>query len=302
MLPYLWMLFSAAAFTGMSELAHALNGRCHWMVVALARTSLALVFTFSLARARGIQLVFFRPRTLWLRSLAGSVSLLCTFYAFKQLPASDVVAITNMFPIWVALLSWPILRERPGPEVWLAVLSSVAGAMLINQPHLSADVATTDRLGGSLAAMVSSVLSAVVVIGLNLLQNVPSQAIVVHFSGVATVFCLAALPISGASAEDAFGLSLSTYLLLAAMGLSATVGQIFLTKAFAAGTASKVAVVALSQVVFCFVFELVVGWRRFQSSSLAGMILIIGPTAWMLLRRSLAHAARVPAGPADGME
>ena len=40
------------------------------------------------------------------------------------------------------------------------------------------------------------------------------------------------------------------------LGLSASVGQIFLTKAFAAGPASSVAVVALSQVVFCYVFEL----------------------------------------------
>src|SRR5262245_34488798 len=116
MLPYLWMLVSAAAFACMSELAHALSDRCHWMITALARTGLVLVFTSILAAAHRTPLVFWRPRTLWVRSLTGSVSLLCTFYAFKCLPASDVIAVTNMFPVWVAVLSWPILGERPQAE------------------------------------------------------------------------------------------------------------------------------------------------------------------------------------------
>lgn len=302
MLPYLWMLTGAAAFTVMSELAHALNHDCHWTVVALARTSLAFVFTFSLAKSRGIPLVFWRPGTLWLRSIFGSISLMCTFYAFKNLPASDVVVITNMFPIWVAILSWPILGERPSFEVWPAVLCSVAGAALINFGEQGAAVPGADRIGGLVTAGVSSVLSAGVVIGLNLLQRIPSQTIVVHFSGVATCFCLALMTTAGTRQEHFTSLAPTTWLLLIALGLSASVGQIFLTKAFAAGPASRVAVVALSQVVFCYVFELCFLGRAFQWNSLAGMMLIIVPTAWMLLRGEVSRAARVPPGPADVME
>ncbi|MGC3968907.1 MAG: EamA family transporter [Pirellulales bacterium] len=208
MSPYVLMLAGAASFTLMSELAHVLNKECHWTVVALARTALAFLFTFVLAKSQGIPLVFWRPHTLWLRSIAGSISLMCAFYAFKNLPASDVVVITNMFPIWVAILSWPMLGERPGPEVWPAVFCSVAGAALVNYPlEIPVEVTTgppLDRTGGAIAACISSVLSAVVVIGLNLLQNVPSQAVVVHFSGVATVFCLAIMPWVGADGSFHF--------------------------------------------------------------------------------------------------
>jgi drug/metabolite transporter (DMT)-like permease len=227
---------------------------------------------------------------------------MCAFYAFKNLPASDVVVITNMFPIWVAILSWPILGERPGPGVWPAVLCSVAGAALINYQSGDAVTAGGDRIGGAIAAGVSSVLSAVVVIGLNLLHRVPSQAIVVHFSGVATVFCLALMPLAGAENSHLSTLNSGTMLRLAGMGLFASIGQIFLTKAFAAGPASKVAVVALSQVVFCYVFELGFLGRAFQWQSLAGMMLIVVPTAWMLLHGEVSRAASVPPGPADGME
>ena len=290
MLPYIWMLISAAAFAGMSEFAGALNRlECHWMIVALARTSLALIFTACLAFAQKTPLVLWGPRTLWVRSLAGSVSLLCSFYALHRLPPSDAIAITNMFPIWVAVLSWPVLGERPGPIVWFAVLSSVAGATLMNLPGEGGINA------GAIFALVSSVLSAVVVIGLNLLQNVPSKAIVVHFSATATLFTLAACPRAGVTTEHFTSLSPLMIAMLLALGLSATVGQIFLTKAFAAGTASKVSVVALSQVVFCALFEFVFLQRSFQLYTILGMGLVILPTAWMMLRRDVSHLPAIPA-------
>lgn len=311
------MLIGAIAFGSMSELAHAVSGHCHWLVVAFARSFLALTFTFLLARSQRTELVFWRPPTLWVRSICGSVSLLCSFYAFKHLPASDVIAITNTFPVWVAILSWPFLGERPSREVWFAVICAVAGSILINQPHASADLTGADvvadeiQLGslrisqkflGALAAAVSSVLSAVVVIGLNLLHKIPSQAIVVHFSAVATVFCLAAAPWQPDVANSLTTLAPSTLGMLGAIGLCATVGQIFFTKAFAAGTASKVAVVALSQVVFCYLFELTFLGRRFQWLSLCGMILIIGPTALMLWRRKSRAARAAATIPAEGLE
>jgi drug/metabolite transporter (DMT)-like permease len=293
MLPYLWMLISAFAFACMSELAWALQERCHWMITALARTSLVLVFVTILAAVHRTPLVLWGPKTLWMRSLTGSVSLLCSFYALHALPASDAIAITNTFPIWVAVLSWPILGERPSWEVWVAVFCSVVGAVMMNRPS-----------GGALnlgvaAACCSSFLSGLVVIGLNLLHRVPSQAIVVHFSAIATLFTLAALPQANVSWSDFTGLSSTAIALLLALGAAATVGQLFLTKAFAAGPASKVAIVALTQVVFCALFEFGILDRRFHWGTVVGMILVIVPTAWMMLRRD---ASKISAMAAVGNE
>jgi drug/metabolite transporter (DMT)-like permease len=309
MTPYWWMLVSAAAFACMSELAADLKHECHWIITALARTALALVFTGGLAIVRKVPLYFWRPRTLWFRSLTGSVSLLCTFYAFKLLPASDVIALTNMFPIWVAVFSWPLLGERPSPIVWLAVGCSVGGAWLINQPNFGAAAGggPAPSQWGVVTAMISSVLSALVVIGLNKLHRLPSQAIVVHFSGVATLFCLAAILASTFSQESTissndFHLGAVTIIKLLALGLSATIGQIFLTKAFAAGSAAKVAVVALSQVVMCLAFELGFRLRDFHWLSILGMMLIVGPTAWMLLRRDASRLSTMTTAAAEQTE
>ena len=90
MLPYLWMLLGSLAFALMSTLAHALADSCDWQVIALTRAGLAFGFAALLALAAGVRVFVWRPRTLWMRSLAGSVSLVCTFYALTRLPVSDV--------------------------------------------------------------------------------------------------------------------------------------------------------------------------------------------------------------------
>ena len=92
----------------------AYRGIGDWQLIAAARAGLALVFAALLAWFGGVRLVFLRPRTLWMRSIAGSISLVCGFYALSRMPVADVLTVTNMFPIWVALLSWPLLGQAPG--------------------------------------------------------------------------------------------------------------------------------------------------------------------------------------------
>src|SRR5262245_22738105 len=127
--PYASMLVAAVAFAAMGSLAHALGGSCNWQVVALARTGLARVFATALTKTAGPRLVFLTPRTLWVRSLAGSVSLVCTFFALARLPVAEVLTLTNVFPIWVALLSWPVLGERPTKEAWIAIAVGLTGVV-----------------------------------------------------------------------------------------------------------------------------------------------------------------------------
>src|SRR5438093_7025097 len=185
--PYLFMLAGCMAFAVMSTLAHALGSTCDWQVIALTRSSLAFLFATILALSAGVRLVFWRRRTLWMRSLAGSLSLIGTFFALTRLPVSDVLTLTNTFPIWVAFLSWPLLGEVPAGRVWLAAACGVAGIILIQQPHFA------EGNFASLVALASSVSTAFAMIGLHRLQGIDARAIVVHFSGVSLLFCVAAL-------------------------------------------------------------------------------------------------------------
>ena len=62
------------------------------------------------------------------------------------------MTLTNTFPIWVALLSWPLLGVPPSLSVWLAAGCGVCGVALIQSPHFQANTRATFAIALSLTA------------------------------------------------------------------------------------------------------------------------------------------------------
>jgi len=183
-LPYVWMVLGSFALAAMGAIAHRLRGSCDWQVIVLARVCLQLLLAGLLAYLAGVSLVFWKPGILWVRSIAGSLGMVCMFYAYTRLPVAEVLVLNNLFPIWVALLSWPLLKQFPSPAVWLAVASATTGVVLMQQPRL------LEGNLASLAALASSLCTAIAMIALNRLQGIDSRAIIVHFSAVAVLMCV----------------------------------------------------------------------------------------------------------------
>jgi drug/metabolite transporter (DMT)-like permease len=274
------MLLGCIAFTFMGKFTEALGTACSWQIIALVRAGLAFLFAAALARAAGAPLVFWRPRILWVRSIAGSCSLICNFYAMTHMPLPEVLALANTFPIWIALLSWPLLSERPTPSVWLSVIGGVAGVWLIERTWFIEGSWT------ALVALAASVFTAVAMMGLNQLRNVDPRAIVVHFSAVAFLFCVVSLFVFDTTPAKGGSFHGGTVLgLLLAIGVTATIGQLFLTMAFSTGVAAKVSVVGLTQVVFALFLDGRVWAGSFELTTLLGIVLVTLPTAWLMLSK-----------------
>jgi len=278
---YLFMLLSSLAFASMGAFSHLAGERCDWHLVAVARTSLAFVFTLTLTLASGVRLVLLRPAVLWVRSLAGSVGVLFAFYALTHLPVSTALTLSNTVPVWVTLLAWPVLGQRPRAAVWFAIATGLAGIVLIQRPEAGAD-----RLAAALA-LANALSTSVSMIGLNRLGGVDARAVVTHFSGVATVFTVGFMLLSGGRVDYAPLGDARTLALLAGVGLSATVGQLAMTKAFALGSPSRVSVVGLMQIVFALVFDLLFWQRQFGPLVVLGIALVVAPSAWLMLRSPL---------------
>jgi drug/metabolite transporter (DMT)-like permease len=266
----------------MSQLAHQLKDTCDWRLIALARSGLALGFALALTRLSGAQFVLWRPGALWLRSFASSVSLLCTFFALARLPTSEVLTLTNTFPIWVALLSWPLLQLRPAPSVWVAAAGGVCGVALIQSPHFHGD---TQAVPAVVVALTAALTSAIAMLGLHRLKGVHPWAIVTHYSAVATLVVLATW--AGGGVPDLAPLAnASTLLVLLGVGLAATLGQVCITKAFTSGQPARVSVAGLTQIVFALGLDLMFHRLAVSPGTLAGIALVLAPTAWMMADRA----------------
>jgi drug/metabolite transporter (DMT)-like permease len=291
------MLGGCAAFTLMNTLVHTLRGVCDWQVIALFRAGLAFLFALILARAAGATLHVFRPASLWVRSIAGSISLVCCFFAMTREGAvSNVLAITNIFPIWVALLGWPLLGVRPGRAVLLSVVTAVLGVMLIRAPQFGDGgellPAGDDATLATVFAFVASIATAVAMLGLNRLYWIDTRAVVAHFSGVATLFCVGALLIAGTQLPLEQLVQPWTIAMLLGVGVTATVGQICLTKAFTVGAPAKVSVVGLTQIVMTLAVDVLWFEQPFTLLNLAGIALVLVPTAWVILQGAARPAAK----------
>ena len=287
---YLLMLSSSLAFALMGAFGHLAGERVDWRLVACARTLLAFVFSAAFAASAGVRLVVWRPAILWVRSVAGSLSLLCYFYAVTHLPVSTALTLMNTVPVWVTLLAWPVLGQRPAGADWLAVSVGVCGVVLVQRPQLFAGDATAAAL-----ALASAFGTAVAMLGLNRLGAVDARAVVAHFSAVSTIFTLSFLLLThGAAAREAAARADAGVLaLLLGVGISGTVGQLAMTRAYGLGSAARVSVVGLTQIVFALACDLLLWRRAFDAWTLAGIALVVAPSAWLTLRRPLRRGAQI---------
>jgi drug/metabolite transporter (DMT)-like permease len=278
MRPYLWILISGFAFSWMATLAPLAGKGCGWQTVAIVRCAIPLILIAMWASWDGVKLTLWGSRVLWIRSLAGSCSLVGSFYAFTHMPITDIFAISNTFPIWVALLSWPILGQMPSGMVWLSIASSIAGVFVLQGSQLHE---------GNPAALVVvgvSICTAIAMMGLNRLKHLDPRAVVVHFSATALVFAIGSYFIFPTE-EPKETFAWTHLAALCAVGVSATVGQYFLTRAFTAGDPAKVSVASLSQFVMIFLLDILVLDNSIDLNKLWGIPLILGPTIWLMTRR-----------------
>ena len=294
LLPAAWMISAAFCFATMGAMTHAVGSQCDWLLIAFIRIFSTFVFSTALALVSGVRLVVWKPRTLWWRSIAGTISVACTFYALTRLPVADVLTLTNTYPLWIVLTTF-LSGRRGGKLMDLAcVACGILGVVLIQQPH----GAGPGDASGVVVALMASVTTAIAMLGLHRLKDVDARAVVAHFSGLASLslalWLLLAHPAASASVIDA-----RSALLLFGVGLSGTAGQVLLTKAYASGPPSKIAVLSLTQVVFGLGFDITLQGRQLTLPSLLGFVMVLGPTAWVTSRaaRRPRPTAEPPVGP-----
>jgi drug/metabolite transporter (DMT)-like permease len=277
---YLHMLWASLAFAVMAALSHRAGESCDWQLVVVARAVVAFFFAAIIAKAGRVKLVWRGSATLWVRSVAGSAAMLCNFYALAHLPVSDTLTLMNTSPIWVTLLLWLTFGQRPTMGVICAVITSVAGIALIQQPHFQSGKFAC------LMALCGSVCTSIAMLGLNRLKHFDPRAIVAHFSGVASFATVLFLLLTNRKDYLTRLGDKSVLPLLLLVGAAGVAGQIGMTRAFAKGHASRISVIALTQILFGLGFDVLFWSRSVNLISLLGMVLVIAPSAWLILSKA----------------
>lgn len=271
----LYMVIGGFSFATMGALTHGLGKHIDWVLIVIIRMSTTFILTVFMAAKSGLNPFLLNRPLLWFRSMVGSCAMLATFYALTKLPVSDVSVITETRPIWVALLAGFILGESTGSRVLISIIFGILGVILIEKPHIA------QQNYAALIALLASFLGSVVMICLRKLRTVDPKVIVTHFSGTATIVGILTLFIFRDSPDIQSLYDPVIILMLLGVGLFGTFGQLSMTKAFSLGTAPTVSTAGLLKVGFSAMYDLVIWNYVFEYSTIAGMILILGSTAWL---------------------
>lgn len=285
--PYGWMLAGSFSFTWMGIWTFALSQSAaegelagDWRVIAFFRSLVAFFGAVVCCSFRGSRFIVIRPPMIWLRSIAGSASMVCTFYALTKLPTPEVLTLTNTYPLWIGLFSGWFFGEWPGWGTFVAAIVGVVGVSLVLQPH------NGNNPLAIISALGASGFTAVAMLGLNRLKGNDNWAIVAHFSAVAMVTCIVMLlPQGNWLGQLWYSVSSRQSWMLLGVGVGALLGQWCLTQAFTRGVAARVSIVGLSQVVFGLVIDTSLFDRTWNGITLLGMFMVLLPTAWVMSQR-----------------
>ncbi len=237
------------------------------------RSAVTAVVVGGVVSWRGLRVWAAPVRVLLVRSLFGGTAMVLGFWAVRDLPLGDAEVLRRSAPVFVVLLGWPVLGERPTVGLVGLVVLALAGTGLVVQPTF--EVTWVPALAG-LGAAVCAAGSFMSV--RHLVRETPAAVVVFFFTGFVSL--VSAPFVVGGS------LDLEPLLFLLVAGACGTVGQMLMTHAYRFAMAGVVATAGYLTVVFATVLDPVLFGHVPPWSSLAGGALVAGScVAVSLVRR-----------------
>ena len=281
-----WMLLAQVFFAGMNVCTRLGARDLPWAEVGAARFLVGALMAAALAFYQAASLRITDRRSTWRRSVFGALSALCTFYALgsSRIALGDVATLGATAPIFVAVLSGPLLGERVGGRVTLAIVLVFAGIVGVVGPSfgVAAPVAAV--------AITGAILYALALIWLRKIgPGETPQAVVLHFSIVGLCAMLAfAIPV-WKWPDGAGGL------LLLGAGLSGGGAQIAMTRAYSLHRAAPLAALSGLGIALTHLLAIPVFGERPTVWQIVGSLLVIGASLLLTTGRDPAPVrARAP--------
>jgi drug/metabolite transporter (DMT)-like permease len=190
------------------------------LTIAAGRLTLASIILTPIAMSRAGAEIRAMSRREWLWGIASGTFLAIHFaawissLAFTSVASSTALVATN--PIFVALASWLIFRERLALGVWLGVALTVGGSLLIALSDHGGGSGSNPLLGDALALLGALGGSAYFLVGRSLRRRLTTLPYIWMVYTAAAVVLLVWMALAG---QSLWGLPPLVYLLLLGLAL-----------------------------------------------------------------------------------
>lgn len=261
-------ILSAAFFFALMNLFVRLSGDLPTVQKSFFRNFIAAILAFiMLIRSRQkVSLTRENVKDLLMRSVAGTIGILCNFYAVDHLNIADASMLNKLSPFFAIIFSIFLLKEIATRFEWLMLIIAFIGAMFVAKPkfELSSLPALIGLIGGLGAGLAYTYVRKLGTHGIK------GPVIVFFFSCFSCVVTLPSLLLHYAP------MTTKQLLTLLLAGCAAAGGQISITAAYTKAPASEISVFDYSQILFAAILGFLFLGQVPDTLSVIGYLIIIG--------------------------
>lgn len=269
------IIFSAFSFALMMTFVR-LAGDIPSPQKAFFRNAVAAVFAFAVLL--GNREMFTVPKGsmkfLILRSVAGTLGILCNFYAIDRLVLADVSILNKMSPFFTVVFSIFLLKERIKPFQLITILTAFVGSMLVVKPTI-ANAQLFPSVIGLLGGIAAG--AAYTFVRKASANGVKGPFIVFFFSSFSTLVLLPFL------ITNYTPMSTKQLIFLLLAGMAAAGGQFTITAAYSYAPAKEISVFDYSQIIFSSLIGFFVFGQIPDLMSFIGYAVIIAAAVMMFV-------------------
>lgn len=274
----IFMLISAICLAIMSALAKILADEMPTIEIVFFRNVLGVFligFTFFKTPTKQVG---GKPFLLFFRAAIGLIAMLSFFYNIANIPLASAVTYSRMSPIFTAIFALVFLKEEIGIKGWMAIALGFIGMLFVMQPI---GVGFNEN---HLFGLLNAVCAALAFTSIRELKKYyDTRTIVLSFMSIGLIVPIISMSVSQYYVIDFFSFMMGKFIMphgiqwiyLIGIGLTATLGQVYMTKAYGTTKAGIVGAVGYSVILFSVVIGLMLGDDLPNVLAIVGIVAII---------------------------
>ncbi len=272
-------VLAAAFFFAIMNACVRASGDLPAVQKAFFRNVVALICAYAVLKRSGTP-VRWKKENFWMlltRAAAGTIGVICNFYAVDHLVLSDATMLNKMSPFFAILFSFLLLKENLKLYQIIAVTGSFIGSLFIIKPTF-ANMDLLPSLVGLVGGLGAGVAYTMVrKLGMKGENGEKGPLIVLFFSGFS---CLVTLPYLVFFYHP---MEVRQLLFLLMAGVAGAGGQFAITAAYTYAPAREISVYDYTQVIFSALLGFFLFGQLPDRYSILGYVLICGMGVYMFL-------------------
>jgi drug/metabolite transporter (DMT)-like permease len=263
----LWMLIAGLLFSCMGLLVKLGSVYFSSTELVFYRSIIGFLIISVIIGIKGLPVATLHWKNHCWRGLSGLSSLLMFFYCITELPLATAVTLSYTSPLFLTLFTTIMLKEHFHWQFAVSVIIGFAGVVLLLHPSIQEEQWTAGLIG-----LASGFLAAVAYLNIKFLGNLgePDWRVVFYFTLISSIITSIWMIFDTFHPITPFN-----FLLLMGIGITATLAQLALTRAYRTGRVLVVGALAYSTVLFACVWGILIWDEILSLLSLTGIGCIV---------------------------